>query len=435
MGRSPDAWTVTGFGSSSDVRRLAAGAGRSRENRSRIVVISVLQVSSIRIWILKSIITSALLLTCSQVVAGELTRYPIGASGIPGAVRVGRGGLAHTGLLLGAPAGQGAPGLSEIATQLEAIARHYGSTLGDVAKLNFYVAEPGSALIHRIETEIEQEWPRGACPALTLIPSPIPGAASAVAADAVIAVPVNDDAVTRFAGRASVMPAGRDILYVSGRAASGALAEATSETMKQLFDLLAHLGSTPADVVQVKAFIQPMSQWETVQYEIDRAFGDAASPPVVYVAWTSPSRATEIELIAAAPERQGMEETVSYVTPPGDEASPVYSRVARVHADEVIYIGGIVAGDAATPEGEVRSVLDELGRLAEAAGSNLSHLAKATYYVAGKPVSAMLNNLRPEYYLSTRPPAASKISVATIGVRDRTLLVDMVAVPTGRGKK
>ena len=383
----------------------------------------------------KSIIMSALLLTVSQATAGELIRYPIGGSGIPGAVRVGRSGLAHTGMLYGSPAGQEASGFSEIAVQLKAIARHYGATLGDVAKLNLYVADPSPALIRRIETEIGQDWPREACPALTLIPSPIPGDAAAVAADAVIAVPTDDDAVTRFSGQAAVMPVGRDILYVSGRAASGALAEATSETMRQLFDVLAHVGSTQVDVVQVKAFIQPMSDWETVQHEIDRAFGAAASPPVVYVAWTSPSRATEIELIAAAPERQGMEETVSYITPPGDKASPVYSRVARVHADEVIYIGGIVAGDAATPEGEVRSVLDELGRLAEAAGSNLSHLAKATYYVSGRPESATLNRLRPEYYPPARPPAASKISVASIGVADRDLLVDMVAVPTGRGKK
>ena len=373
-------------------------------------------------------------MTCSQVMAAELTRYPIGGSGIPGAVRVGRAGLAHTGMLMGAAAGREASGISGIAAQIEAIARHYGSTLGDVAKLNLYLADPSPALIRRIEAEIEQAWPREACPALTLIPSPIPGGAP-VAADAVIAVPTDDDAVTRFSGGATVMPAGRDILYVSGRVGSGTLAEATTETMRQLFDVLAHLGSTPSDVVQVKAFIQPMSRWETVRHEVERAFGDPGSPPVVYVAWTSPSRATEIELIAAAPDREKTEETISYVTPPGDQASPVYSRVARVHADEVIYVGGIVAGMAAPPEGEVRSVLDELRRIAETAGSSLSHLAKATYYVSGRPVSQMLNRLRPEYYPPTRPPAASKISVAAIGIPDRSLLLDMVAVPVARRSK
>ena len=382
-------------------------------------------------WRLNPIVTSAWLLTCSQVTAAELTRFPIGGSGIPSAVRVGRAGLAHTGMIVGAEAGQGPSGIFGIAEQLEAIARHYGATLGEVARLNLYVADPKPALIREIETEIEQAWSREACPTLTLIPSPIPGGA-AVAADAVIAVPMSDDAVARFGTRASVMPAGRDILYVSGRVGSGTLAEATSETMRQLFEVLTHLGSTRADVVQVKAFIQPMSRWETVRHEIERAFGDTGSPPVVYVAWTSPSRAAEIELIAAAPDRKKTEETISYITPPGDQASPVYSRVARVHAGEVIYIGGIVAGDAATPEGEVRSVLDELRGVAEAAGSSLSHLAKATYYVSGRPASTMLNQLRPEYYPPTRPPAASKISVATIGIPDRTLLVDMVAVPVGK---
>ena len=424
--RIRDQKTVSGFGCGSELSRL----------RDRLLIVTfVFRVFGILMRGLKSIITSALLLSGFQMMAAELTRYPIGGSGIPGSIRVERGGLAHTGMLHGGSAGQEASGVSEIAEQIEAITRHYGSTLGDVAKLNLYVAETDPASIHRIETEVERRWPRGACPALTLIPSPIPGGTSSVAADAVIAVPANHDTVTRHSGQAAVMPAGPDILYVSGRAASGDLAEATAETMRQLFDVLAHLGSNPADVVQVKAFIQPMSRWETVQNEIDRAFGDTASPPVVYVAWTSPSRATEIELIAAAPERQGAEAGISYVTPPGDQASPVYSRVARVHADEVIYIGGIVAGNAATPEGEVRSVLDELGRLAEAAGSNLSHLAKATYYVSAKPASTMLNRLRPEYYLPTRPPAASKISVTTIGVADRTLLLDMVAVPASRSQE
>ena len=366
--------------------------------------------------------------------AAEITRFPIGGVGIPGAVRVSRAGLAHTAMFFGSASGRRSPGISEIAVQLGAVARHYGAKLEDVVKLNLYVANASSGLMEEIKSEIRQTWPRGNSPALTMIPSPVPGGSSDVAADAVIAVPTVGAAVTRFRNQAAVMPAERDILYVSGRVAPGGLATAASATMRQLFDVLAHLGSTPADVVQVKAFIQPMSRWETVRNEIDRAFGDTGSPPVVYAAWTSPSRATEIELIAAAPERQETEASISYVTPPGDQASPVYSRVARVHADEVIYIGGIVAGDAATPEREVRSVLDELGRLAEMAGSNLSHLAKATYYVAAKPASTMLNRSRPQYYLPTRPPAASKISVATIGVRDRTLLMDMVAVPTSRSQ-
>lgn len=163
-------------------------------------------------WGLKSIVASALLLTGSQLMAADLNRYPIGGIGIPGAVRVGRAGLAHTGMLAGAPAGREASAISGIAAQLEAIARHYGATLGNVAKLNLYVADPSPALVRRIKGEIEQAWPREACPAVTLIPSPVPGGA-AVAADAVIAVSADGDAVTRFSGQAAVMPAGRDILY------------------------------------------------------------------------------------------------------------------------------------------------------------------------------------------------------------------------------
>jgi len=82
-------------------------------------------------------------------------------------------------------------------------------------------------------------------------------------------------------------------------------------------------------------------------------------------------------------------------------------------------------------------VFAQLQQLLDSTGSDLRHLAKATYYVsdddrtAGSS-SAMLNKLRPEYYDPERPPAASKVRVHGVALVDRTLTMDIIAVGSGR---
>lgn len=345
------------------------------------------------------------------------------------AVRAKRGGLVHTRQLNGLDTGRGDAGFADLIGQLNGICRAHDSTLGDVAKLNVYVSGTDPKLIATVRTGIVEAWKDlSPTPAVTLIPTPLIGG-TRVAADAIIATGSDPGKVERFERDAATMPANRDILYVSGRAASGEIAEATSGTMKELFAVLKHLGSTPADVVQVKAFIKPMTEWETVEREIEKSFGDMGAPPLVFVEWSSTSRATEVELIAAAPEQLDTNEPITYFTPPGDKSSPVFSRVARIHADEVVYLGGLTGTDASSPEAEVKTLFEKLQKVSEAAGTDLRHFAKATYYVSENGVSAALNQLRPEYYDPLRPPAASKVAVPSVGIEGRSLLIDMVAAP------
>ena len=348
------------------------------------------------------------------------------------AVTVQRGGLVHTRQLLGLDIGKGNFGFGDLIGQLQGICRAHEATLKDVAKLNLYASSSDGALMAAIEDGLSHRWPRSARPAVTLTISPLIGEAR-LAADAVIAAPDSGTGlVERFDRDAATMPSGRDILYLSGRAASGEIAEATSGTMTELFAVLAHLGSEPKDVVQVKAFIHLMSEWETVEREIEKAFGELGAPPLVFVEWSSTSRATEIELIAAAPEAQETKEAVSYFTPPGDKSSPVYSRVARVHADTVIYTRGVVGMRGEAPVDEVKLAFDDLRRITEAAGGDLRHLAKATYYVSDDPLSSALNEVRPLVYDPQRPPAASKVAVPLIGKEGGGLLMDFIAVPAAK---
>lgn len=370
------------------------------------------------------------LLVIVQSVVTEARTNDEDQPGFRAAVKVHRGNLIHTRMLHGAPSKTDLDGVDHLVRQLETLAKDSGGTLSAVAKLNVYVADPSPKSVLRVRRRLLQAWKDHHRPALTLIPTPLLTRSAAVAADAVIVSQADSSHSKSGTRRAGWMPAGRDILYVSGRAASGELAEATTGTVQQLLDVIAHFGSRPADVVQIKVFLTPHSDWKLARERITRFFSPEQTPPIVFVEWTSQSRATEIELIAAAPDQAPSPSSVSFITPPGDKSSPVFSRVARVHSDQLIFIGGMVGTSAEEAQQEVKSLMNKLSQTATMAGSDLRHLVKATYYVSEDGPSAVLNQLRPKYYDPLRPPAASKVAVESIGIANRGLLLDMIAVPT-----
>lgn len=283
---------------------------------------------------------------------------------------------------------------------------------------------------------VAERWSDGNTPAITVVGTS--GGAN-VSLDAVWHVePANPAAATegwtaafedRYPPSAGVLSPRRDIIHLSGRAASGELAEATAATMVQLFEVLEGLGAGREDVVQVKAFIKPIAGLAEVERNIADSFEGREIPPIVFVEWTSPSRTTEIELIASAGEHEELGDSVSYYTPPADKPSPVFSRVGRIHSDEVVYIGGLTGTNGESGEQEVKTLYDGLKRISAASGTSLRHFAKATYYVSGTDSSQALNALRPHYYDPKRPPAASKVAVGGVAVEGRTILIDMVAAP------
>lgn len=225
----------------------------------------------------------------------------------------------------------------------------------------------------------------------------------------------------------SLKPGSR--VYVSGQAEKGATpAEAAKNTLASLMKTLDWLGCTPADVVQCKSFLKPITASDEVKKEFEAAFGMGKVPPLVFVEWDS-SLPIEIELIANAPKpKEANPPAIEYLTPPGMSASPVYCRVARVNVPETIFVSGLYSSKPGTGAEEVESVFAQLQDTLKKSGSDLKHLAKATYYVSGNDASTQLNVLRPKFYDPKRPPAASKATVSGVGMKDRTLTMDMIAV-------
>jgi enamine deaminase RidA (YjgF/YER057c/UK114 family) len=101
----------------------------------------------------------------------------------------------------------------------------------------------------------------------------------------------------------------------------------------------------------------------------------------------------------------------------------------------LIFVSGLYGPAGSNGARQVESIFESLKDILTEAGGDLRHLAKATYYVADDDSSRALNEIRPRYYDSTRPPAASKISVAGVGSAGRSITLDMIGVPAAEAKE
>ena len=366
------------------------------------------------------------------------------ANGLATAVVVSNQELIHTSQLL--PCDAAGKISKEDGAQIDALLGNLQQLLKDSAKkksqlvkINFYVAD--ASVTARVKKKLVRWCGADALPAVSYVQSPSPDPAARVSLDAVIASSSSSGVMSAsrtlsgFAGqvpRVSVLPRG-DVVYLAGQAQAGVLREATANTLESLLKTLQYMGLEKRHVVRVKCFMKPMSQVDQVNQEIDKFFGPGLLPPVSHMQWNSGSRAIEIEMVAYAP-LQEKADSISYLTPPGLKASPVFSRIARIHGNERIYFSGLVARQGGDGEAQVRDIFSALrGALADC-GSDLRHLAKATYYVADGDASSKLTAVRPSIYDPARPPAASKALVQGVGVEERSITMDMIGTTNPRLK-
>ncbi|HXG11047.1 MAG TPA: RidA family protein [Gemmataceae bacterium] len=351
---------------------------------------------------------------------------------------------AHTAQLLPLDRDGRLVGKGDAAAQAEKILDNLEAALGAVhsgldraVKINIYATGP--EVVAEVQKVFARRFRGEAKPAVSFVTGKLAHPEALVAMDAVAVAPDSGHEVKRVRSAAlpgakggshvAVLPPGARV-YISGQAEKGDLAAATRKTLESLRATLKFLGLNDSDIVQLKAFMHPMSAAGTVEEEMARHFGGQAVPPLVLVEWSS-TLPIEIELIASTPRsKDKYADVIEYLTPPGMQASPLFSRVARINRGKTIYVSGLYAGRAASAEEQIAEVFTELGRLLDKAGSDFRHLAKATYYVTDDAASRKLNELRPRYYDPRRPPAASKAMVAGTGQPGKTITLDMIAVPS-----
>ena len=338
----------------------------------------------------------------------------------------------------GKPLGNAGKQTSQLLKNLQKLLAEAGSGLQHLVRLNLYIAQEED--IEEIGKQMGRSLKGRASPALTRVITVLPVAGAKVAADALAVAPVQQTltgvSYLRVASSGSlslaglsILPAGRKV-YVSGQAGRGQLLEATAKTMEELEATLKFLGLGWEDVVQLKVFLHPMSRMEEVRGAMAGHIKNGKVPPLAFVEWIS-NLPIEIELVASGnrlADQWKSNEPVSYITPAGLTASPVYSRVGVIHAGQSVYVSGMYGDTSGNAEQEVRSLFIQLRELLKLAGTDFDHLVKATYYVASDGSSKLLNDLRPDFYDPKRPPAASKAMVKGAGRKGHNLTLDMIAV-------
>jgi enamine deaminase RidA (YjgF/YER057c/UK114 family) len=151
------------------------------------------------------------------------------------------------------------------------------------------------------------------------------------------------------------------------------------------------------------------------------------TPPVVFVEWLAPPP-VEIELIAQLPLTNESAPSVQYYNPPEVRPMQIFSRVALVRTERQIYISSLFARKAGRGQDQALDVFDQLQAILDQTGSDLRHMAKATYYVCDDDSARGMDRARLWLYDQDRPPAASKCMVHGVGQSDRTLTMDVIAV-------
>lgn len=312
-----------------------------------------------------------------------------------------------------------------------------GSKSDQIVKLNIYIRN--SNQISAVQEQINKRFKSGKYPVLSFVSGDLSHPDALVSMDAIAVsakikvegvnylMPTNLSSIQDVA-RAAILPAG-PVVYVSGQAVKGELAEATRGTLEQLQATLISLGLEKKDIVQIKSFIRPMSDLKVVEEEFAKFFKGNIIPPMVNVEWTSKDPVIEIELIASSRNAGSKSnQQLDFITPPGMTASPVYSKVTRINYGKKVYISGLYGKISGNPDSDLASIFNLMGTILKSTGSDFRHLVKATYYVSNDVHSAKLNEIRPKYYDPLRPPAASKAMVKDVGKPEAGISIDMIGV-------
>ena len=362
-------------------------------------------------------------------------------TGLAVAVSIDDVALAHTSQLLpldddGKLIGPGdaAAQTRALLAQLPDVLKLAQTDIQRVVKLNVYLDNDAHA--DAVQAVLREQLAPLAQPAITFVAGTLAQPGVLVALDAVAAIPGDGPqkvshssvpgATQERPATVSILPRG-GVVYISGQAEKGDdLAARTRNTLANLEKTLKFLGLKRAHVVQLKSFLNPMTDLAVVEREIAAHFQGGPVPAHVPVEWTA-ADSIEIELVAYLPpaNREVIRTPLTFSTPPWMTSSPVFSRVATLGTGRRVYISGLYGNEAA---GQVPVIFKRLSTILKKSQSDFDHLAKATYYVSDAAASGALNDYRPQVYNPQRPPAASKAAVRGVGRTGRTITLDMIAV-------
>ncbi len=325
--------------------------------------------------------------------------------------------------------------IEQVINNLEAVLKTSGSGWDRLVRVNVYAIEPPT--VDRFRELLSTRLDRARRPVITSVLTPMPHRKALLAVDAIA---VSDEkgkavalkrceAVAGDKGRAdaAVMPPG-GVAYLSGQSAeAGLTVSALVKSMSGLEKTLKQLKLSLPEIAQLKVFLRPATAADDVLAELKKLFPDQMIPPVVFVEWIAPVP-IEIELIAYLPPTDKPGESVTYYNPPEVRPSPFFSRVALVRSPKQIFITGLYSREPGRADDQARDVFAQLQTILDQTGSDMLHLAKASYYASQDDAARALDRVRLQVFDQDRAPSASKVLIYGAGKVERTLTMDMIAV-------
>ncbi len=330
--------------------------------------------------------------------------------------------------------------IEQVLDNLQAVLKDSGSGLDKLVRVNIYALSVPT--VGRVRELLSKRLDAAVRPVFTSVLTPLPHRDALVALDAVAVAPeaggkaVKLNRCEAVAGHkdcadAAVLPPG-GVAYLSGQPEDNTVTElAVDRSMGQLMKTMGYLKLSPEHIVHIKVFLRPMTSAEGILAELKKFFPDRPTPPVVFVEWLA-SVPVEIEMVAQLPTMDKTADNVEFFTPPEVRPSTVFSKAAMVNTDRQIYISGQYAKVPSRGEAQAVHVFGQLKEILEKTGSDMSHMAKATYYVCDHDAARWVDRTRPKIFNPKRPPAASKLRVHAMGMEGRSMTVDMIAVESKR---
>lgn len=181
--------------------------------------------------------------------------------------------------------------VTQVMNNLERALQAADTDLSKLLRLNVYLQKEEHS--RPVREFIKELLPEGAFPAITLIVANQAREQVLVSMDGIAVAPMTSvtsrgvnlpfsKGLYEKTNRAAVavLPAGRKV-FIAGQAEPGKdLLEASDKTMQNLFATLAYIGASASDVVQVKAFINPIEDAAAVEEVIAAFFRGQQVPPL-----------------------------------------------------------------------------------------------------------------------------------------------------------
>ncbi len=228
-------------------------------------------------------------------------------------------------------------------------------------------------------------------------------------------------------GKKTVNPNGLAFVSGVGIATRNPLDPVPPLLDKAMADLKAAVessGATSQDVLRITCLFSSLDEYSKLRSTIQTSF-PAAMVASVMTQRGPGSGLAECEGVARLKSPVGG--SLKFLSPPEQNPSPNYSKIALVGSPKIILTGTQLAFHM--EDADVRLAFGRLDKALEAVQSSLKLVAFSSLYPLSNAMLTKIRNIRFEFYDKARPPASTMVLFEGLPSIDASFGIDVIAVP------